>query len=101
MSLKKIKIIHIDQFTTMCGFFNSDTLEVNNGYNCNHPDCEETQIIGDKEIGKCYSFSCPLAPEVDHQDLKEHDKDLYNDYKNDSEVNDYVVVNMEDFPKDA
>lgn len=31
--------------------------------------------------GRCFSFSCPLAPEADLQDLKEYDTDLYNEWK--------------------
>jgi hypothetical protein len=31
--------------------------------------------------GKCYSFSCPIANECDLEDLKNHDTDLYNEWK--------------------
>ena len=33
-------------------------------------------------MGKCYSFSCPLASEADLEDMKEHDRKLYDDWKN-------------------
>ncbi len=90
-------VVHIDELTKVCGYFNSGT-PVNNFYGCNHPDCEENEIVGIKKDGsqvrfpkkikhkisqgKCYSFSCPIASECDLEDLKEHDTDLYNEWKN-------------------
>jgi hypothetical protein len=44
----------------------------------------ETDFIaqfGLKLQGKCYSFSCPIANACDLEDLKEYDKDLYNEWK--------------------
>ena len=37
--------------------------------------------FGCKLQGKCYSFSCPIANECDLEDLKAHDNDLYNEWK--------------------
>lgn len=58
-------LMSLDQFANRCGhFFNCNLAEgfedgpdVNNGYNCNHPDC------GDEEdgIGCCRADTCPLA----------------------------------------
>jgi hypothetical protein len=93
--MSKVEIMHIDILKERCGYFNSDVPEVNNGYNCSHPDCEESEMHEGVEVGKCYAFACPLFPEADHEDLREHNKNLYEEYKNDSEVNDYLVVDTE------
>lgn len=138
-------VVDLDELIRVCGYFNSDT-PVNNFYGCNHPDCEEKEIVkvrkdgeherfprnieqrillislrkkygswqniqkaieteegksfandikfnkihepdfiaqfGCKLQGKCYSFSCPIASECNLEDLKEHDTDLYNEWKN-------------------
>jgi len=76
------KIIHIDELTDICGFFNSET-RVNNCYGCNHPDQESSDIDEDTGLrqGKCYSFSCPVATEADLQDLKELDAERYEEWK--------------------
>lgn len=62
-------LMSLDQFANRCGhFFNCNLAEgfedgpdVNNGYNCNHPDC------GDEEdgIGCCRADTCPLAYPAD------------------------------------
>lgn len=38
------RIIHLDNLTAICGFFNSDTC-ANNGYGCNHPQAEEFEYV--------------------------------------------------------
>lgn len=78
----KGKIVHINELTDICGFFNSTT-QVNNGYGCDHPNQIETDIDQNthKEQGKCYSFSCPLANEADLSDLKEYDIYAYEEWK--------------------
>ena len=136
------ELIQIDDLTRICG--HSYSLEepiINNGYNCNHPNCEETAFVkhdneidlmeettkyyfkissGKKKrlkkkiskklqdlynndtdslikllkikcIGKCYTFSCPVAFHADLQDMKELDNDLYEEYKAEGERNsDYL-----------
>ena len=37
--------------------------------------------FGCKQMGKCYSFSCPVANEADLEDMKELDNELYNEWK--------------------
>lgn len=92
-----IIIMHIEQLTELCDFFYSYEEEnINNGYNCKNPNCEEIEEIAGGTIGKCYAFSCPLFPQADHDDLKQHDKDLFEEYKNDTDVNDYLVVDLDD-----
>lgn len=58
-------IMTLNRFANRCGYFFNcnltqgfeDKPNVNNGYNCNHPDC------GDEEdgIGCCRADTCPLA----------------------------------------
>lgn len=62
-------LMSLNEFANRCGhFFNSNLTEgmedkpnVNNGYNCDHPDC------GDEEegIGCCRADTCPLAYPAD------------------------------------
>lgn len=62
-------LMTLNQWANRCGhFFNCNLTEgmedkpnVNNGYNCNHPDC------GDEEdgIGCCRADTCPLAFSAD------------------------------------
>ncbi len=77
-----MKIIHLDELVDICGYFTSNT-SVNNGYGCKHKDQEEIDTCSyiNKPHGKCYSWSCPLANEADLQDMKNHNMDLYNDWK--------------------
>lgn len=42
---------------------------------------EFVEKFGCKMQGKCYSFSCPIATQCDLQDLKEYNKERYNDWK--------------------
>ncbi|MCP4493146.1 MAG: hypothetical protein GY820_38480 [Gammaproteobacteria bacterium] len=38
------KIIHLDELTRYCGYFETET-GVNNGYGCKHPDCADHAIL--------------------------------------------------------
>lgn len=67
---KLIKVVMpLNTFANMCGhFFNCNLTEgfedkpnVNNGYNCSHPDCEDVQ----DGVGCCFSWSCPLTYSAD------------------------------------
>ena len=77
----KTVLIQIDDLMYECSYSYQDDANINSGYNCKHPDQEELEIINNEKIGKCYSWSCPLAPQADLQDMKELDQDLYNEYK--------------------
>lgn len=59
-----------DQFAETCPFANNDT-EVNGGYGCNHPDCENTEYDEEnkKKVGCCYCHCCPLGIEAEQEDL--------------------------------
>jgi hypothetical protein len=37
-------IVDLDTLTNVCGHFNSDT-EANNGYGCEHPDCDDKDLM--------------------------------------------------------
>jgi hypothetical protein len=76
-----IKILHLNDLASFCGYFESET-GINNGYGCTHPENEIQEEYEDgKKMGKCYSFSCPIASEADLEDLKTHDKGLYEIWK--------------------
>jgi hypothetical protein len=77
------QLITINALARRCGYFNSDT-NVNNGYGCDHPNQEQTDLDENgEEQGKCYSFSCPIAYEADYEDLQKLDPDLAEEYKDD------------------
>lgn len=89
-----MEIVHIDELTNVCGYFTNRT-DANNHYGCNHPDQDEFEMMYRNEDdytsrigrgtrvkqGMCYSWSCPLATECDLQDLKEHDPERYDEWK--------------------
>lgn len=139
------ELLTIDDLMSKCGYGYCDESNVNNGYNCSHSGCEESeytkydevvdinelirkyiinkvvgrkkrirnkiikkywtkrteydywkQKLGLKEVGKCYTFSCPIAYTAGIDDLKELDSNLYEEYKDsaDSEGNiesDWVI----------
>ncbi|MGF7059262.1 hypothetical protein [Brassicibacter mesophilus] len=70
-----MKIESINVFANECGYFYNayleDNFSCNNGYNCKHPEQIETDINKQtgEEIGKCYSWSCPLAVEAGEEDF--------------------------------
>lgn len=57
-------IVEINRLARHCGCFNGET-DVNNGYGCNHPECDEVE----DGQGKCLAFSCPLSWRANKQDL--------------------------------
>lgn len=87
------KVVPLDDLCSVCGYFTSQT-DANNHYGCNHPEQSETDACteingyyaydkhGAIQMGKCYSFSCPLATECDLEDLRDHSKDYYDEWKN-------------------
>jgi hypothetical protein len=81
------QLITIDDLTGICGYFNG-AVSVNNGYGCNHPDQEETDIDREtgKEQGKCYCHSCPIAYQADYEDMQNLDAELAEEYKNDIDM---------------
>lgn len=62
-------VMPLNRLANRCGYFFNccrtagyeDKPTVNNGYNCNHPDCGDT----DEGIGKCLASACPLAYPAD------------------------------------
>jgi len=95
------KIHQINNFANVCGyFFNaymSENFECNNGYNCKHPQQEETDTneATGKEIGKCYAWSCPLGYEAGEDDFTdiEIDQNGYTEW----EESEFIVVDDDKF----
>lgn len=70
MSDKTITVVMpLNTLANRCGYFFNcnltkgfeDKPNINNGYNCSHPECEEVH----DGVGCCYSFSCPVAYAAD------------------------------------
>jgi hypothetical protein len=86
MSIKE-ELLQIDNLMSKCGYgyYYEGSPMINNGYNCNHKDCEESEEVNGKCIGKCYTWSCPIACTAEIDDLKRLDKDLYEEYKSEAD----------------
>ena len=85
-------LMEINTWARRCGYFYNAYLEkdftCNNGYNCRHPEQQETatnEATGE-EIGMCYSWSCPLAYEADEEDCAAFGVEY--------EESEFVVVNI-------
>ena len=70
-----LMILSINAFANLCGhFFNVNTSDpdlsdVNNGYNCDHPEQEEGEKLDDRFVGACHAGSCPLGYPPERYDL--------------------------------
>lgn len=51
--MKEKELIHIDDFTRKCGYFNCDT-HIFSGYACEHPDCGDGCLTQYKNGKQCY-----------------------------------------------
>lgn len=77
VKMSKKELLEINQLARRCGYFYNINFKypslpnINNGYNCDHPDQEETEDIDGQKIGKCYSWSCPLAYSADKETREE------------------------------
>ena len=99
------KIISLDKLCDICGYFTSRT-DANNGYGCNHPDQEETEMLyKDKsgythrgfspksstfKQGKCYASTCPIATVCDPEYIKEWKK--IDKYLTEGDLMDYDMM---------
>ncbi len=79
--------LHIDTLRSECGYSNPE-IEINNGYGCDHSECEER--YSEEKQGLCYPWSCPIAYEANQDDLS---KEGY-----DSSTSGYVVQYRESEP---
>jgi hypothetical protein len=93
------KIVSIDEFTKECPYFYNSGTSVNNGYNCAHPECgdhdtTDAEYVKDAKIGRCHTFTCPLAPEADEEDFTndEIDKNEWTEY----EEGNFFIVEVND-----
>lgn len=92
------KIIQFDEFTSQCPYFYDSGYSVNNGYNCAHPKCEESEkvdstYIKNCEIGRCHTFTCPLVIEADEEDFEDKTK---NSEEYEYEECGFVLVEIRD-----
>ncbi len=84
-------LIQLDTLRCQCGYaYDYDAENINNGYNCNHEDNEEYETRDNKHIGKCYTWSCPIAQHADLEDMKELDSVLYEEYKTEADDQGYI-----------
>jgi len=60
-----LEVVHIDALVRVCGMFDPDS-DLNNGYGCRSTHNTESP-------GRCYTFSCPIATEIDNEDPEWND----------------------------
>jgi hypothetical protein len=107
---QSIVIIHLDTLTDYCGhYYEDDRVCCNSYYNCDHPDCEDIEYFnpdgsyyeghsyeepGVFAVGRCFSFSCPIADSADLEDMQLYDPELAKEFENDEFVTDseYMTV---------
>lgn len=67
------KAVLFEVFAYQCPFsYAFGKGNINNGYNCKHPEQENVEDVGyrgKKKCGCCFCFSCPLGIEAEQQDL--------------------------------
>lgn len=75
MGYKKIKpkLIHLDDLVRVCGLFNGESNK-NNGYGC------ISRSKRKDNPGECHYFDCPIAVTASLKELKDFDRDLYEQY---------------------
>lgn len=94
-----ILILGINEFADLCGcFFNAEFHDLslpscNNGYNCKHQEQTEGTEVGDRLIGSCYAWSCPLGYPPSAYDLKKYGVlESGGEDEGEESNNDYIVV---------
>ena len=101
--MSKKEIMELNTLANQCGYFYNkefrypDLPDVNNGYNCDHPEQQEYEEIEGKKIGKCYASSCPMAYSADGlscQELGNECEDCGNEECNC--YDDMMVVEFDD-----
>lgn len=98
--MEPVIILPINTFANLCGhFYNAEYQDpalpnCNNGYNCRHQCQEEGVEVGERFIGSCYSWSCPLGYPPDAHDLKKYGviDDDEDGAEDDESTADYIVV---------
>lgn len=87
----KRKIEDFDSFSFRCPYFyNDETSNVGNGYNCKHKDCGDVE----EGIGRCFTFSCPLVPTAEEEDFNDQNIDLNGFDKDDYYEDTFVLVEL-------
>lgn len=65
------KAVDFDTFSSACPWaYQYGDGDINNGYNCSHPEQEMTEDAENGNIvGRCHCFSCPLGTMAESQDI--------------------------------
>lgn len=66
------KAVLFDEFSRCCQYFESSE---DYGYECLHPEQEERETYNGRELGRCFSCSCPLGIEAEQEDIGAKDID--------------------------
>lgn len=92
------EVYDINALSQVCGYFTGNT-EICGGYGCSHPDNDDTEMMitdgegraryaAAEEIrdnpsvfsqGRCLACSCPLGHLCQLEDLKEYDRETYDE----------------------
>lgn len=94
------KAVSFDTFSSNCPFlYCYKNGEINNGYNCSHPNQTVTETISyNKLVGRCHGFCCPLGTIAEPQDINPDadDQDAIHEKIDWSEITDSPLPNPED-----
>lgn len=96
--MSRKELMELNTLANQCGYFfnygfdDFDAPNVNNGYNCRHPNQEEYEKIKGKKIGKCYAFSCPMAYSADGLDCQQFCNDCEDCGNEECECDDDMMV---------
>lgn len=66
------KVVEFDEFSRCCKYFKSGE---DYGFECLHPEQEERETYNGRELGRCFSCSCPLGIEAEQEDYGAKDID--------------------------
>lgn len=66
------KVVLFDEFSRCCQYFKSGE---DYDYECLHPEQEERETYNGRELGRCFSCSCPLGIEARQEDYGADDID--------------------------
>lgn len=71
------KAVDFDIFSAQCPYaYTFGRGDINNGYNCKHPEQEYREPAGSNNrlsVGRCHCISCPLGLEAEPQDMTDPD----------------------------
>lgn len=90
------KVVDFQDFCLKCPYlYTYEEENLNNGFNCSHPEQREFDYADESEeikIGYCYCFSCPLGREASIDDWTDNDIDWDGYLEKGENPNGYYLI---------